>query len=318
MSDFIVATIGRDRFSLHARKDNPHVIVISVPDVGVQVEIEESRFKISADTQVVATEDWLDFTKRVNELLLTEAYSRLIDDFVAINNASNHFKSLGPFETTYPPELKGKKIPEEDLHYTCLPVFAHRLATCCHAARTLASNTYRDAVGNELAIGILLRTAVLDSILIMGWLAHPEIASALAVDSLHRISKIKGKGESVDKLRKKWSEFSTYFNAHNLSPKDTRISVDGILDRLPNSPNLNEYRYVYEYYSKYDHFSLLPYIIKKPQFGYLAIMVMSTHLIKHAFCAMVCIYLPDHKDAFELHLGIKSQVDEDGFITFSS
>ena len=163
-----------------------------------------------------------------------------------------------------------------------------------------------------------MRSAVLDSILIMCWLAEPEFISAIATESLVRVSKIKDEGENVNKIKERWKNFSEYYNAHNLPSKDIKVSVDSVLGKLPDSRNLKDYKHVYEYYSKYDHFSLLPYILTKTRFGYMAIMIMATHLIKHAFCGMASIHIPEQSAIFQDLLGVKMIKEKDGFLRFDT
>jgi hypothetical protein len=89
------------------------------------------------------------------------------------------------------------------------------------------------------------------------------------------------------------------------------MKIKNILKTLEGKPNIQWYENLYSFYSKYDHFSLIPYIVQKSPVEKMEMILLATHMIKHSLCALLTMRNENHSEKFQEILGVKN-VSEDG------
>lgn len=312
----IHSIVGYEHFEIFSRKSNPDILVITVPSLGLLVDIEDPYRPYEHKVPSPAVLNG--YIEKVESTLRHAASSRVEIDFDSILGAFKFYISNCDHSVDVPLDVAGKKANEDVLFQVCCNTFAHRIGTTCEAALQILQQNKENLHRFELPIGILLRSAVLDSILMLAWAHEKKFASAIASESFKRIDTISTSTDDEHKLIERWKRYSEYFNVHNLSKKQLTTRIDQAFEHLPNSPNIEEYKVVYSYYSKFDHFSLIPFILRKSVFQRLGVMLMATHLIKHAFCAMTSIYFPEQAIEFQNILGVKMVENDDGTLSFKN
>jgi hypothetical protein len=272
----------------------PYICIVSNFDYGIIREAANDNAK------------WAELLTTLHSIILNRTFQLIVVDLEKIHGtltfyATNCFKH---FRT--PASYKKSHVDMDILDQLGVQTFVYRIGGQCQTVKVLSDMGLDHFINMELSIGILLRSCILDCLYIMAWCNDDKLISAIAAESF-----LRKQGRNVaDQVRNHYRDIAAFFNIDNLNAINA-TRLDNILNTLDGKPNIQWYENLYMYYSKYDHFSLIPHIAYKSPAEKLEMVLLGTHMIKHSLCALLTMKNKEHSDKFQEILDIKN-VSEDG------
>lgn len=251
-------------------------------------------------------EKWHELLVSLHSIILNRTFKLIVEDLEKIIGTLRFYndKCFKYFHT--PKSYKKSQVDMDVLDKMGVQTFLYRVAGQCQAIKILSDIGLNDFINMELSIGILLRSCVLDCLYIMAWCNDDTLISAIAAESF-----LRKQGRNVaDQVLNHYRDIANFLNIDNLKPMNA-TRMDNILDILKGKPNIQWYENLYMYYSKYDHFSLIPHFSPKSAAEKLEMILLATHMIKHSLCALLTMKGKERTDEFQEILGINN-VSEDG------
>lgn len=142
-------------------------------------------------------------------------------------------------------------------------------------------------LAHELSTGIILRSCILDCLIINAWIRDKSRNQKFIRDMVVSSFLIVPAGVSQD-IKLEFEIIANFFNVGlkrkiNEKKKDqikADTSIGKIFEHLKGAPNIKKQYELYSYYSKFEHFSFVPYLIKKTPYAKMAMIGDALHFIK--------------------------------------
>ncbi len=256
-------------------------------------------------------EEWASLLKSLHLIIINKSFNFLLDDLKKITETARFYESNCLKRFKLPESYKKANLDLDVLDKIGVQTFVYRIGRQCLTIHSIAEMGLDHFMNMELSIGILLRSCVLDCLYIMAWCNDEKLISAIASESFTR-----HQGRDVpNQVKEYFNDLAKFFNPDNLNAREaTRIS--NILKTLSGKPNIQWYENLYTFYSKYDHFSLIPIIVYKSPIEKMEMILLATHMIKFSFCALLTMRNNEHQDKFQEILGIKNVSEDDSNFSF--
>lgn len=199
-------------------------------------------------------------------------------------------------EINIPLELS-KSVDPKWLEETCTQLFINRLGENCRAARKLTGSEIDSFMDSELSIGIILRSCILDCLSIAKWLLEPEYIHWLAYESFKKLPPVVS-----PRVRNEFDRIAKYLN-----PNEHDFRHDKLLKRAINTDGADS---LYMYYSKYDHFSLVPSFQRKTTGNRLSMAVEALAYIRQSIFSLINFGFDIPTTKYSELLGVSAIYDE--------
>lgn len=261
--------------------------------VAIREDIDLSKMTI---TQIMADDE------------LAKAFILRIDKRSSQLSMALFHQQLKMVETAYllfiqkyaKPPLSGLTIPTPmDLNLldsASTQLFVSRIGENCRAVARLSGNDIETFLAYEPSIGVILRSCVLDSLLIAAWCIEPRYIQQLAAESFRMIGK-------VDPIIKK--EYEAL--AKNLNPNNYKFKRHVLLEKAQHIEKADE---LYLYYSKYDHFSLIPSLLAKSPGNKIGMALKALEYIRLSMFTVIEFSADTPSEDFLDPLGVVSRYDK--------
>ncbi|CAG5074467.1 hypothetical protein DYBT9623_05154 [Dyadobacter sp. CECT 9623] len=265
------------------------------------------HFDFSIVKEAILNEaEWSSLLQWLHKIILDRSFGLILDDLKKITGAAKFYETNCLKYFKPPADYKTANMDIDVLDAIGVQTFVYRLGGQCITIQELAALGIDRFMTLESSIGILLRSCVLDCLYIMAWCNDDKLISAIASESF-----LRPQGKDVpDQVKNHFQDVAKFFNPDNLDAIDA-MRIKNILKTLEGKPNIQWYENLYSFYSKYDHFSLIPHIVYKSPVEKMEMILMATHMIKYSLCALLTMRNNNHSDKFQEILGVKN-VSEDG------
>ncbi|GLU54462.1 hypothetical protein Dfri01_39230 [Dyadobacter frigoris] len=281
-------------------------------DYGFKFEYESEEL-----TNIISDRSkWESFISKIVADIFDRMFLTIKTDLDKITAAYQLFWELCAKGITFPDDVSNKNLPFESLDIIATQTFLYRIGTHCRTLSLLFQNCDRDTVyGVELSIGVILRSCVLDSLYIFAWGTESKLISAFASESFLKTYS----GMSAAQI-KQYGDYAKYLNVDNIEKPGDEVIFKNVIRKFRENAMVNtmEYEKTYMDYSKYDHFSLVPFVFPKSDFQKLDSIVDALHLIKHAVCQLIALTETKDIEQFYTILDIRMELDLNGFYTFTN
>jgi len=252
----------------------------------------------------------LDFIGRINKTL----YLTFRDEIDKITSCCDFYMSKCAKTFDIPENVQGKNLSPGSLNQLGAQVFIYRIGSHYKSLKYLTEGcNLSKFLEIEYSIGILLRSCILDSVHIMAWGKDSKIISALASESFLNNTDQLGK-----ELKDEYLNYANYFNVDKHDRPKDEIIWKKIMYKLQDATNTVKFANQYLEYSKYDHYSLIPFIYFKSTFQKLYSIWQSMHFIKYAVCQLLSIHNIEFEKEFTEILGIYMEDDGTGVFKFKN
>jgi hypothetical protein len=285
--------------------ENKTVFVVKIDAPPYICIIDNFDFAI-VKAAVSNEEEWKSLLQWLHKIVLNRSFDLMLDDLKKITETTKFYETNCLRYFKPPADYKTANMDIDVLDAIGVQTFVYRVGGQCITIQAIADLGLDKFMTMESSIGILLRSCVLDCLYIMAWCNDDKLISAIASESF-----IRPQGKDVpDQVRNHFRDVAKFFNPDNLDAIES-MKIKNILKTLEGKPNIQWYENLYSFYSKYDHFSLIPYIVQKSPVEKMEMILLATHMIKHSLCALLTMRNENHSEKFQEILGVKN-VSEDG------
>lgn len=284
-------------------KDGLVVIISDVHPIARGFSTHLSFLQLS---EVMATEEkWKHLIQSLVKGLLNLNHAYIKNDLSIIYQCTSTYCSKYLPNYPIPTKPKGKQVNEVILDLIVCHTFVQRIGKQCNAVSLIFNNSNLDELLSlEIPVGVLLRSCILDCLYIFAWGVDCHLSHAIASESLLR----KHPDLSPDMVEM-LNELGTYFNSGRYKSPIYELKFDNILSKLGSKEQIKQRKIIYNRYSKFDHFSLIPALFPDSSYITLCTIIESLHFIKAALCELITIHHPgiDHS---EFHDILKLRIEE--------
>lgn len=299
-----------------AKQDNQVFLSMKISDAILELDAPDldSLAKLMDDSF-----QWNNLIKDYVRNILDIYYSKIKQDIKRIVDFYDHYHNNKDHnEIQFPLVVTGKCTPGV-LQLSGAQVFIERIGThFITINRIVIYCDYLQFLTVEASIGVLLRSCILDSLMILAWGQEKTFISAIVRESFMYGSDLDGKYQA------EFPAFADYFdifmddNDQSLYPDPKKsLTTKAIKNRLKNQPNAANYMKTYFKYSKYDHYSFIPHLFMASPFLRLKTVNDAFTLIKHALCSLVTLQLSVETAPFYDILGVRMYESSPGIFSYS-
>ncbi|NIJ55426.1 hypothetical protein [Dyadobacter arcticus] len=268
------------------------LLKISTPNYSQVVD-----WYVDGNGNIPDAEDRLsDIITTVSDLLYQSEYSKLKREIREIAAACAYYAQNCKIGITHPNDYSGKCTKEELAIIGC-QLFILRAHEHFKTLSTLSdTHSHEDFYRFEFSINVILRSCILDSLLMSAWVKDKSRVSKFIRDLI--VSSYLMTPSGLSAVRdKEIMNGANYFNVgckkdinNNRKKKIlNHVSTNGFIEYLKGSNHIKSFRGLYDMYSKFDHFSPIPYLhfLERPVIEKISIHRDSFHFVKHALSQML-------------------------------
>ncbi|MCE6987483.1 hypothetical protein [Dyadobacter sp. CY323] len=246
---------------------------------------------------------WATVAKNFEDKVCELTYKLIRIELIMILKASKLYREKY-YINFAPPDLS-KKCDDYDLERQCVQLFITRFGFNCLAVKELMNEGLAKFEAFELSIGILLRSCLLDVSLIACWNNKPEFLYHMASESLLPRNL---PGHINQKDLNGFERLHNFYNPEKVrfEPKEVKKMLAALAPQLKK-----EFDELYLYYSKYDHFSLIPILSRHSVRNQLRLTQRSIDLVRQFFFMLISRNSILPKEEFSDILGMREEVNDE-------